>query len=100
MAIEEDNDLDVYEQILCEVEVDEIPVEFVDKIILQYHDGSEVEIKGEELTKPIPTNNTLSWDQFNQVCGGIKNIQVIIAIHKLKEVIDADVEILFGRGND
>lgn len=87
----------VFDRIVKEIEASEIPSKYVDQILVQYHDGNVVELKGSEISHPIPLNKNVSWEQLETSFKKMKDVKVFLSTDKLESDINEMVEILLGR---
>jgi len=86
----------VFDRIVKEVDAQEIPVKYVEQILVQYYDGNVVELKGSELTHPIPVNRNASIEAMQQSFRKMRDVKVFIDTEKLEQDINEEVEKLLG----
>ena len=86
----------VFDRIVKEVDAQEIPVKYVEQILVQYYDGNVVELKGSELTHPIPVNRHASMEAMQQSFKKMRDVKVFIDTEKLEQDINEEVEKLLG----
>jgi hypothetical protein len=86
----------VFDRIVKEVDAKEIPVKYVEQILVQYYDGNIVELKGSELTHPIPINKHASMEIMQHSFRKMRDVKVFIDTEKLEQDINEEVEKLLG----
>lgn len=87
----------VFDQILKEVDAQEIPARYVQQILVQYHDGSTVELSGKDLEHPLPVNRNGSRDEIVEHFKKMKDIKILIDTNILEQDINAEVEKYLGK---
>lgn len=87
----------VFDRIVKEINAPEIPAKYVQHILIQYYDGSIVELRGEELTHPIPVNKDTSPENMKDAFKKMRDIKIFISTDKLEIDINTMVEKYLGR---
>lgn len=96
-AISRISRLSVFDRIVNEIETTEIPSCFIESIIVQYHDGNIVELRGDELKHPIPMNKNALRGILEDMFKGVKDIRVFINTDILETSINEKVEDILGK---
>ena len=86
----------VFDRIVKEIDAKEIPVKYVQHILVQYYDGNVVELRGNEITHPIPMNKDAPWDKISESFKKMRDVKVFINVDVLEEDINALVEKYLG----
>jgi hypothetical protein len=86
----------VFDRIVKEIEAKEIPARYIEQILVQYYDGNVVELRGNELTHPIPMNRNASWEVMEDSFKKMKDVKVFINTDILEIDINERVEQLLG----
>lgn len=86
----------VFDRIVKEIEAREIPAKYVEQILVQYYDGTVVELSGAEITHPIPLNKNATWEQMEDSFKKMRDVKVFINTEKLEKDINELVEKLLG----
>ena len=86
----------VFDRIVKEINASEVPVRYVQQVLVQYYDGSVVELKGEELTHPVPINKDASIDQLKESFKKMREVKVFINTDILEKDINELVEKYLG----
>lgn len=86
----------VFDRIVKEIDAKEIPAKYIEQIIVQYYDGSVVEMSGTEITYPIPINRNTQHDKMEEMFRKMKDIKVFISTDRLEEDVNAMVEQYLG----
>lgn len=92
----EDKKPSVFDRIIQEVDAIEVPTIYIDHIVVQYNDGNTVELRGNEITHPIPVNKNASVEQLEAFFKQMKDVKVFVNIAKLEEDINKKLEELLG----
>ena len=87
----------VFDRIVKEIDAKEIPAKYVEQILVQYYDGNVVELKGNEITHPIPMNKNVSWDVMEDSFKKMRDVKIFISTDALEVDINIMVESLLGR---
>lgn len=86
----------VFDRIVKEIDAAEVPSKYVQQILVQYYDGSVVELKGEELTHPIPINKNASFEKMKESFKKMRDVKVFINTDALERDINELVEKYLG----
>lgn len=87
----------VFDQILKEVDAHEIPAKYIQQIQVHYHDGSIVELSGDDLEHPLPVNRNGSHEEVAEFFKKMKDIKILIDTNVLEDDINTEVEKYLGR---
>lgn len=87
----------VFDRLVKEVEATEIPAKYIDQIVVQYYDGNVVELKGEDITSPIPVNKTADWEVMENSFKKMRDVRIFIATDKLERDVNELVEEHLGK---
>lgn len=86
----------VFDRIVKEIDAKEIPSKYVEHILVQYYDGNIVELRGDELTHPIPINKTAVWDAMEDSFKKMRDVKIFISTDRLEKDINIMVEKYLG----
>jgi len=86
----------VFDRIVKEIEAKEIPAKYIEQILVQYYDGNVVELKGTEITHPIPLNKNATWAAMEDSFKKMRDVKVFINTETLEKDINEEVEKLLG----
>jgi len=86
----------VFDRIVKEIDAKEIPAKYVEQILVQYYDGNVVELKGDEITHPIPLNKNASMEAMQDSYKKMRDVKVFIDTEKLEQDVNEVVEKLLG----
>jgi hypothetical protein len=86
----------VFDRIVKEIDAREIPAKYIEQILVQYYDGNVVELKGAELTHPIPLNKHATWEAMESSFKKMRDVKVFINTDKLEHDINERVEAILG----
>jgi hypothetical protein len=87
----------VFDRLVKEVEPVEIPVKYIESIIVQYYDGNIVELKGDDISHPIPVNPTASWEKMEGSFKKMRDVRIFIATDKLEKDVNIVVKSYLGK---
>lgn len=87
----------VFDKIVKEIDAKEIPAKYVEYVLIQYYDGSVVEISGADLTHPIPLKRNIIWDKMEESFKKMRDVRVFISTDQLEIDINIMVEAILGK---
>lgn len=82
----------LFDRLVQEIEVDEVPVEYIERIVVYYESGDIVELGNHEINKPIPINQESSWDEMSDSFKNVVNVKVFIDTRKLEQDVNELVD--------
>jgi hypothetical protein len=86
----------VFDRIVKEIDAKEIPAKYIEQILVQYYDGNVVELRGNELTHPIPVNRSASWEAMEDSFKKMRDVKIFISTDRLETDINIMVEEYLG----
>lgn len=86
----------VFDRIVKEIDAKEVPAQYIEQILVQYYDGSVVELSKEEIKHPIPLNKHASWDKMEESFKKMRDVKVFINTDSLEKDVNALVENILG----
>lgn len=86
----------VFDRIVKEIDAKEIPAKYIEQILVQYYDGSIVELSGNELTHPIPMNRDAAWERMAESFKKMRDVKIFINTDVLEKDINELVENYLG----
>jgi hypothetical protein len=86
----------VFDRIVKEIDAKEIPAKYIEQILVQYYDGNVVELRGNELTHPIPVNRNASWEAMEDSFKKMRDVKIFISTDRLETDINIMVEEYLG----
>lgn len=87
----------VFDRIVKEIDAKEIPSAYIEQILVQYYDGTIVELSGNEITHPIPVNRSATWEMMEDSFKKMRDVKIFISTDKLEKDINVMVEDLLGK---
>lgn len=87
----------VFDRIVKEIDATEIPVKYIDHVLVQYYDGNIVELNGADITQPIPVNKGANWEDMEDSYRKMRDVKVFINTEKLEQDVNELVEQYLGR---
>ena len=92
-----------FERIMNEVMPLSIPSVYIKQVVVVLKNGATVTLSGEELLKPMPMNDPLSWEKITDQHNAIEDIDVQINVDLIQENVVYNVKKLlsqhFNTGN-
>ena len=82
----------IFNRLINEISLVEIPAKYVDTVLVQYMDGAVVELNGTEITEPIQMTGYAPQVNTQNVFKQTKDIRVLINIELLEQDINAMIE--------
>lgn len=86
----------VFDRIVKEIDASEIPAQYIEHILVQYYDGTVVELSGDEISHPIPMNKNASWDKMEESFKKMRDVKVFINTDALEQDVNELVETFLG----
>jgi hypothetical protein len=86
----------VFDMIVKEIDPSEIPLVYIDRILIQYTDENIEELKGKDLLSPIMINRKVLLSMLSKPFKQMKNVEIFINSDKLEDDINAKVENYLG----
>lgn len=87
----------VFDRIVKEIDATEIPVKYIDHVLVQYYDGNIVELSGTEISHPIPVNKDANWEEMEGSYKKMRDVKVFINTDKLEKDVNELVEQYLGK---
>lgn len=85
----------VFDEIIKQVTPTEIPVRFIEYVTVKYNDGSIVELRGTDISQPVPVNHLMSQDEKLKTRAKMADVRVFLNTVVLGEEIDRSIDNLF-----
>lgn len=85
---------EVFDEIVKEIDTSEIPSKYIERILVTYKDGNQIELSNEDVLHPIPTKKS-SNAEIQKSFSNIEAIKVYIDTKKLSVDVNAVVDDLF-----
>lgn len=86
----------VFDRIVKEIDAQEIPARYIEHVLVQYYDGDVVELRGKDITHPIPMNKNAAWDKMEETSKKLRDVKVFIDTDTLEQDINELVEKYLG----
>lgn len=87
-----------FDRIIKEIDALEIPTEYIESAIVQYHDGSIVELTGDELSHHQSIDKSVIIHSADPPSlRKIRDIRIFVSLDRLEEDIDELVEEILGK---
>lgn len=87
----------VFDRIVKEVDAKEIPVKYIESVLVQYYDGNVVELTGSQLTHPIPMNKNISPGSMEESFKKMRDVKIFISTEKLEKDVNTLLEEILGK---
>lgn len=87
----------VFDRIVKEIDAREIPAKYVEQILVQYYDGNVIELRGSEITHPIPVNKNVNWEIMEESFKEMRDVKIFISTDTLETDVNALVEEYLGK---
>lgn len=87
----------VFDRLVKEIDPTEIPAKYIQYIQVHYHDGTSIELKGEEISQPMPVNKNMSAQLMEESMKKIKDVKLFLKTDLLENDINLLVEEFLGR---
>src|SRR5574337_306522 len=87
----------IFDRLVKEVDARKIPAKYIEQILVQYHDGSIVELKGKDISHPIPINRNIAWNEMESAYKKMRDVKVFISTEQLESDVNVLVEDYLGK---
>ena len=86
-----------FESLLKEVFPSEIPVDIIDKVVIEFKDGKQAILDHRELSQPLPTtlNNTLQ--QMLSAFSNVAQLNIVVDVRKIEKTVGDQVGNMLGK---
>lgn len=89
-SVSRESGISVFDRIIREIDANEIPAKYVDQILVQYVDGSVIELCGDSISRPIPLTKSAEWGDPTSSYKKMKDVRVFINT----DILETDINIL------
>lgn len=86
-----------FAKIIKEIDADEVPPEYIERISVSFHDGSKIDLTGESVTNPIPIADKGNWRELEEAYKKLSEVKVYIDAFKLEQDVNVKVEEYLGK---
>lgn len=86
-----------FDRFLQEVIPSEIPVEYIDHVIVTYKNGKVTKLTHAELINPLPVEGGLLWPQVEKNFKNVSSIEVHVNTKKLQQRVIERSNDMFGK---
>jgi len=89
----------IFDKLITEITPTVIPAELIEHIAVIYNNGKVVELKGTDLTQPVPVKNYQTKEQRKETRKHIADVRIFIDTKKLAVEVNNSVDKLFAQFN-
>lgn len=86
----------VFERIVKEIAVKEVPIKYITRINIVYHNGDIVKLGYKEINDTIPINRNAQWDSMAPAFDTIKSVTVFVDTKKLEDAVTTALKPYIG----
>ena len=76
-----------FEDLLKEVFPSEIPVDIIDRIVIEFKDGQQAILNHRELEAPLPTTVDKTWQNMIQAFSNVTQINIVVDVRKIESKV-------------
>lgn len=87
----------VFDRLVREIDCIQIPPRYIQTVLIQYNDGSVVEVEGGDLKYSIPMHKDAKWEKVDEVFRDMKDLKVFIDTETLEKDVNLMVEDFLGK---
>lgn len=87
----------VFDRLVKEIDTTEIPAKYIEQILVQYHDGSIVELRGNDIMHPIPINKNITWNEMEGLYKKIRDVRIFVNTAELEADVNTLVDCYLGK---
>ena len=89
----------VFDEIIKQVTPTNIPTRFIEYVTVLYNDGTSVELKGTDITEPVPVKQYMSGNERKSTRAKMADVKVFINTEALGEEIENSIDDTFRKFN-
>lgn len=86
----------VFDRIVKEIDPTEIPAKYIEKIVVQYNDGTIIELSGDEIAFPMPMTKSAQQASVEELFKTMRDVKVYVSTEQLEIDINELVEKYLG----
>ena len=86
-----------FEKLLRQVFPQQIPIDLIEQVVLEFTDGSKAQLDTRELEHPLPTAPNKTWQQLIQAFQKVKQITIVVDVNKVEESVGDKVGSMLGK---
>lgn len=87
----------VFERLVKEVEPTAIPGRYIQTILVKYKDGSSIELKGDEISHPLPVSKDTAKALLDESLKQVSEVKLFLHLDQLEADVNKMVEDVLGR---
>lgn len=86
-----------FDRIVNEIDANEIPADYIERIVVYYKNGTVIELSGEEISHPVPVNQQGTWDDVEEYFNQMREVKIFVNTGKLEKDINEKVDAILNR---
>jgi hypothetical protein len=80
-----------FEELLKEIFPSEIPLDIIDKVVLEFKDGQQAIMNHKELNEPLPTSPNKTWQNMIKAFSNVSKVSIVVDVRKIERAVDSKV---------
>lgn len=80
-----------FEELLKEIFPSEIPLDIIDKVVIEFKDGQQAILNHKELTEPLPTSPDKTWENMIKAFSNVRQVSIVVDVRKIEMAVDNKV---------
>lgn len=94
-ALNRISDPSIFDSFIREIDTNEIPPEYIERVTVYYDNGSVIDISRQDIVRPIPVDRDSIWDKIDKCYGKMTEIKIFVDTYKLETDVNASINKLF-----
>lgn len=86
-----------FARLIGEIYATRVPSRYIEKIVITYLNGTQVEMSGGEIAFPVPLNKTFDSNSTHEKYKNVKEIKVFLKLEKLEHDINVIIMDKLGK---
>jgi hypothetical protein len=91
-----DNELSIFDELIKDIDIKEIPPKYIDRMFIQYHNGVIVELSEIDIAHTVKILKSHDYDLSDSPFKRMRGIKVFINTEKLAHDVNKEIEGLLG----
>lgn len=87
LLVAKNSDNEEFESLLKEVFPSEIPLDIIDKVVIEFKDGQQAILNHKELAEPLPTAPNKTWQQMIKAFSNVNQISIVVDVRKIERAV-------------
>ena len=86
----------IFDTFVKEMDVSEVPLKYIEKVVVYYLNGNIVELDGKDVENPLPFNRKVNVEELSKPFREMSEVKVFIDICSLETDVNTSVDYFLG----